>query len=254
MDKETIIKNFSRCAYTYDRYAKVQKCAALELLNLLAEDGIGKILEIGCGTGNYTLLLREKFSSSQIKAIDVSERMIEVASRKIKNKGVNFIVADAETINLNESFDLITSNACFQWFNDLDRAIIKYKNLLKTNGIILFSTFGPDTFCELNLCLEHIFGDMPLGASNFMGQKEIENILRDNFRKQEVKEDRYEEENSSLSDLLNKIKYTGIRGAGLNGKFSLTPGILKKLEDIYLRKFKHIKATYQVFFCKALRG
>jgi hypothetical protein len=86
-----------------------------------------------------------------------------------------------------------------------------------------------------------------------MAQEEIKNILRKNFRKPEVKEARYEESNSSLQDLLNKMKYTGIRGDGLNAKIVFSRGLLKKLEEIYLDKFKHIKVTYQIFFCKALR-
>lgn len=253
MDKETIIRNFSRYAYTYDRYANIQKCAALELLKSIKEDGIGKILEIGCGTGNYTLLLREKFSNAELKAIDISSKMIEVASRKIKNKRIEFILEDAESINLDENFDIITSNACFQWFDDLGRTLIKYKNLLNKNGIILFSIFGPDTFQELNISLKHVFRNISPSASNFMALEEIKNILRKNFSKPEVKEARYEESFSCLRDLLNKIKYTGIRGDGLNAKIFLTPRLLKKLEEIYLHKFKYIKATYQIFFCKAAR-
>lgn len=251
MDKEAIIRNFSRYAYTYDRYANVQKYVATQLLSLLKEDGINKILEIGCGTGNYTLLLREKFSNAELKAIDISARMIEVASKKTQNKRIALIVDDAESINLDEEFDLITSNACFQWFDDLGRALIKYKNLLKKNGIILFSIFGPDTFWELNVSLKRIFGDVSTGAANFAAQEELSQILKDNFRKQELREARCEETFSCLRGLLNKIKYTGIRGGGLSAKIFLTPGLLKKLEGIYLHKFQHIKATYQIFFCKA---
>lgn len=267
MDKEAIIRNFSRYAYAYDRYANIQKCAALELLKLIKEDSIGKILEIGCGTGNYTLLLREKFNSAEVKAVDISGRMIEVASSKMKNKRIKFILEDAESINLDERFDIITSNACFQWFDDLGRALIKYKNLLNKKGIILFSIFGPDTFRELDISLKHIFRDMSVSASNFMALEEIKNILRNNFTKPQVKEVRYEESFSCLMGLLNKIKYTGIKGSGLNAKIVFTPGLLNKLEEIYLRKFsatdhagsinnfggKHIKATYQIFFCKASR-
>jgi len=252
MDKKIIIRNFSRYAYAYDRYADIQKCIAYELLELIKGDGIAKILEIGCGTGNYTLLLREKFSNAKLKAIDISSRMIEVASRKLKNKHIEFILKDAENINFDENFDIITSNACFQWFDDLGRAIIKYKNLLNKNGVILFSLFGPDTFGELNISLRHTFRDMPLSNSNLIPLEEIKNILRKNFRESEVKEKRYEESFSCLRDLLNKIKYTGIRGNGLSGKIFFTPGHLKKLEETYLCKFTCIKATYQVFFCKAI--
>lgn len=251
MDKEIIIRNFSRCAYTYDRYADVQKCIALELLKSIKQDGIDKILEIGCGTGNYTLLLREKFSKAKLKAVDISAKMIEVASGKLKHKRVGFIADDAETINLDEKFDLITSNACFQWFDDLGRAIIKYKDLLNKDGLILFSIFGPATFWELNMVLKYASKNASTAVTKFLAKEMIKRALKNNFKKVEIKETRYEESNSSLRDLLNKIKYTGIRGGGLNAKIVFTRGLLNKLEDIYLREFTHIKATYQVFFCKA---
>ena len=81
MNKEIIARNFSRCAYLYDRYADVQKKAALEILGQIQDYSFSKILEIGCGTGNYTLLLREKFKRASITALDISRKMIEVAQK-----------------------------------------------------------------------------------------------------------------------------------------------------------------------------
>ena len=112
------------------------------------------LLDIGCGTGNYTQLLRNKFPDAVIKAVDICDKMIEVAQNKLKNSKIEFIVDDAETMILTENFDLITSNACFQWFDELDNTIAKYKNLLTEDGIILFSTFGPSTYNELAKSME----------------------------------------------------------------------------------------------------
>ena len=86
MDKKTIARNFSRYAYAYDRYSDVQREAAFELLMLIKKGRFNRIMEVGCGTGNYTLLLREKFKKARIKAVDISDKMIEVASDKLRNK------------------------------------------------------------------------------------------------------------------------------------------------------------------------
>ncbi len=255
MDKKFIIKNFSRYAHTYDRYADVQRRTALALLGMIRENNVNRILEIGAGTGNYTLLLREKFTDSSIKAIDISEEMIEVASGKIKDKRIEFILADAELIDLTESFDLITSNACFQWFEDLEAALRKYKNLLRENGLVSFSIFGPRTFWELNMSLKYLFKNISVTSENFMAKEKLEDLLNKNFKEAEIKESIFEESFPCLRDMLNKIRYTGINGNGLGRKILFTAQILRKLEEIYLNhsEKKQIMATYQVFFCRGVR-
>lgn len=254
MDKETVIRNFSRYAIFYDRYANIQRQTAWELLGEIKEKKISKILEIGCGTGNYTLLLRDKYKNAELKAIDISKEMIEVAKEKLKDRVVEFIVADAERKDLDESFDLITSNACFQWFEDLEGSLLKYKNLLNKKGVISFSIFGPLTFWELDSSLKDISGKISIEAARFKTPNQIKRILKINFKKIKIKETRYEESFPRLIDLFNKIKYTGIRGDGLGAKIYFGRRFLSKLEDTYLNKFTRIKATYQVFFYQGLKA
>jgi malonyl-CoA O-methyltransferase len=272
MDKNIIIRNFSRCAYVYDRYADIQKCIAIELLKLInpvhsiresasklrkggvKEDNINNILEVGCGTGNYTLILREKFKNAKIKSIDISKEMIEVATQKLEGKKIEFIVGDGETIDLEERFDLITSNACFQWFQDLEAAFKKYKRLLKDNGLISFSIFGPETFWELNESLKRTLENISISVDNFISQPRLKRLLGNNFKDITLKETRYEESFSCLRELLNKIRYSGIRGYSFNGKFLFTTRLLNKIEDYYLARFNRIRASYQIFLCQVSMG
>lgn len=250
MDKATIAKNFSRHAHTYDMHSHVQKRMACELLGMTGDKPVNKILEIGSGTGNYTLLLQEKFINSEIKAVDISDRMIEVAAGKINGgKGIKFVLDDAERISLNEEFDIVTSNACFQWFGDLKSALAKYKNLLKDGGVILFSTFGPDTFKELSESLKYVFKGVAINSGNFIGRDNLKSVLDKNFSGVEVKETVYTESFSCLKEFLNRIKRSGIRGGAEASKVFFTPQLMKKLEEVYLDKFGQIKATYQAFFC-----
>lgn len=251
MDKRVITRSFSRCANTYDRYADIQKRAASELLGLINQGDFRNILEIGCGTGNYTLLLMGRFKKAKLEAIDLSERMLEVACEKFKRGEVDFRVADAENTELGENYDLITSNACFQWLEDLRKALRKYKGSLSKEGIITFSIFGPGTFKELNESLKSL-GLRTLGNGvSFTSQEALKSILEENFKEAQIKEALYEETFPCLKDLLLKIKYTGIRGGGFGEKMLFTPRVFERLQDYYLAKFKKIKATYQVFYCRA---
>lgn len=252
MDKKMIMRNFSRYAYTYDRYADIQKLSALKLLKDLDGKVFRKILEIGCGTGNYTLLLKNKFRQAKFKAIDISGKMIEVAREKLNDNQIDFITADAETVNIDENFDCITSNACFQWFDDLGKTLEKYTHLLNKDGTILFSIFGPSTFLELNTSLRCILEDVSLGVTRFMSKDTIKEILKRNFKRVKIKEAVYKESFLHLRGLLHKIKYSGISVGALNGKVSFNRRLLNRWEEIYLAHSggKQIEVTYQVFFCQ----
>lgn len=253
MDKKVIARNFSRAAPFYDQYANIQRRVAQDLLLGIRKKRVSCILEIGCGTGNYTLLLKDKYPNSELKAIDISYEMIKVAGEKLERRGIEFILADGEKKDLAESFDLITSNACFQWFVDLENSLRKYKDLLHQKGVLSFSIFGPLTFWELNRSLRDISQSISTEAARFRDSKQIKKILQLNFKKIEIKEKKYEETLPSLMALLDKIKYTGIRGGCWGANIFFSPCFLRKLEEVYLSKFGRIKATYQVFFCSGIK-
>jgi len=249
MDKQEIISNFSRYAHLYDKYAQIQKMAASELLRRIDTNGFKEILEIGCGTGNYTLALRSKFRGAGITAVDISDRMISIAKNKLNDKKINFIVADAENMNLSGKFDLVTSNVTFQWFKDLGRALGSYKKMLKKDGSILFSIFGRNTFYELGVSLKDVFRDTAITSADFFAFEDIKKALSASFTNLEIKETTYKEVFTNLRDLLLKIKYSGIRGRGLNVRVSFTASLLDKIEESYVKRFKRIEATYQTFLC-----
>ncbi|MCX5696898.1 MAG: malonyl-ACP O-methyltransferase BioC [Candidatus Omnitrophica bacterium] len=253
MNKQAIVKAFSRCARLYDDYADIQKQAAEELAGWIHTDGFRRILEIGCGTGNYTLRLKNKFEYSGLLAVDISQEMIEVARNKLQGREVEFVTADAENFSFPGEFNLITSNACFQWFVDLEKAFLEYEKMLTPGGWIIFSIFGPRTFFELNDALAACLKDKSIPAAAFLPRDKIAGILNRNFNGIEIREEIYRETFPCLRDLLRKIKYTGIRGEAVNSKAILGPKSLKKIEEAYLDMHKQIRATYQVFFCKGVK-
>ncbi len=254
MDKSDIANNFSRYAHLYDKYSGVQNQAALELVSSLKNNNFSKILELGCGTGNYTLMLREKFRGARIRALDISKEMIYVAQNKLKHKDIEFTVADAEKIIPDMidpiNFDLITSNACFQWLTDPRKTLRGYARLLRRGGAVYFSIFGPRTFCELNTALKSVLEKSRLDAAYFCNRASLKAMLKDNFKSVKITEVCYKESFDNLKGLLEKIKYSGIRGNGLNKKVYFSRGLLERLEKAYLDRFQEIRATYQVFFCR----
>lgn len=252
-DKDRLIRNFSRYAHLYDKYADVQRLMAYELIKEVPCDGSRSILEIGCGTGNYTRLLRDRFKSAHLKALDISKAMVEIAKDKLQDDGIEFLVGDGELIELDDRYDLITSNAAFQWFDCLEKALANYKDALITNGVIAFSIFGPKTFWELSHTLKEAFENESISSDDFLDKEILAKILRRYFMRVSVREFELKEKHSSLMELLNKIRYTGARGDGSNGYHPWSRRSLERVEDIYKRGFGSIEASYQIFFCRAMR-
>jgi malonyl-CoA O-methyltransferase len=249
VDKEIITKNFSKYTHLYDKYASVQRKTAQKLLSGIRKDNFMRILELGSGTGNFTFLLRKKFRDAEIKAVDISDKMVEFANSRAKGKRIQFINADAEKLNLRERFDLIASNACFHWFEDLENTLKTYKKYLKKDGVIAFTVFGPETFSELNVSLGEVLKGISTQASKFVSKDRMGRFLKAEFSQVNLQEVKYKESFSCLAGLLKKIKYSGISGGSLEGRPYFNRRIIKDIETVYLDKFGAILATYQVFFC-----
>jgi malonyl-CoA O-methyltransferase len=249
-NKNTIIKNFSKNAHHYDEHSKIQVECAGELFGMLPEKTFSNILEVGCGTGIFTKLLSQKYPEAAITAMDIAGNMLDFAEKKVNKGNVVFIEADGEKMLFDKQFDLITSNASFQWFDDMNTAVSRMSNMLSPRGSMYFSMYGPATFCELQSVLTEYFGESHwLSSSKFMPQERLQRIVEDHFDVLEFQEKLYKAEFSSLLDLLRDIKFSGTSGEGLAGKAYLGKESLKDLERIYIEKFDGIIATHQVFFC-----
>jgi len=173
INKQLLKKRFNNHAKTYDAYADVQKSMANQLIAQLPTNFFNQkiaILEVGCGTGYLTQLLCEKFPKAAITAVDLSSGMIEVAKKKVMEDRVSFICGDIEEISIERRYDLIISNATFQWFNSLHTTIKKLYKQLKPTGSLLFSTFGNHTFHELHSCYSHAKQKLGLFSNSSPGQ------------------------------------------------------------------------------------
>ena len=115
INKKVIENNFSRYAKFYDSYSTIQNFSAQELISQVRANGFKNILDIGCGTGNYTRLLKGKFPQAKITAIDLSKEMLCIAKDKLADRSIKFLRADGQKLKIKEKFDLISSNATFQW-------------------------------------------------------------------------------------------------------------------------------------------
>ena len=254
MDSKAIIKrNFSRHAGRYDRFSRIQNQVGAALLALVQDCKANCILDIGCGTGTFTLALAQHFDDARLTALDLCPTMIRTARDKLGDVRIRWICADAEAVEMDQRFDLIVSNACFQWFDDLPKAVQRYRCLLIPGGTLAFSAFGPSTFWELNQVLRTAWGESATvhsGIFNDIGVYKA--VLHNGWGNVSIQETIHCLTYNSLWDLLRAIKYTGTKGYGLAPR-SLTRRDIKALEQDYRACFGQIQVSYQVFCCMGTR-
>lgn len=151
VDKARLRYNFGRRAGGYDAVAGVQQELAACLgrrLPALALD-CRRLLEIGCGTGYYTAILRQVFPEARITAVDLApEALVQAKNRLGTQNNISWQLGDGETEFWGE-FDLITANSVFQWFTDPAAALLRLQAQLLPGGYLAFTAFGPATFQEL---------------------------------------------------------------------------------------------------------
>ena len=173
--KQGIRRNFARRAASYDRHAEMQRLMAHGLVAAAGESlaRARRILEIGCGTGYLTGLLRQANREARLVALDLDAALVAAARRRLgPGAGVAWLVADGES-PLRGSYDLIIANATFQWFTRPGETLAAYYRSLAPGGVLAFSTLGPQTFQELAESLDraarslNLPGTPPIPAQGF---------------------------------------------------------------------------------------
>lgn len=155
---------FSSATGSYDAHAVLQREIADRLLAHLDFTRLEpkRILDIGCGTGYFTRLLRDKFKAAEIVAVDLSESMVGATrkghARRLPWHGrTRHVSGDAAALPLNaEQFDLVCSNLTMQWLPDPQAMLHEMRRVLAPGGLMLFSTFGRRTLGELRQSLASI--------------------------------------------------------------------------------------------------
>ena len=110
-------------------------------MQLPPDDGsVRRVLDIGCGPGNSTAVLRERYPHAEILGVDSSLDMIEAACNTYPD--IDFQLCDAST-QLNDlpaDFDVVFSNACIQWVPDHSHLIVGLLARLKVGGVLAVQT------------------------------------------------------------------------------------------------------------------
>ena len=147
--KQRISDAFGAAADRYDDHAGPQRAAAALVADLAQRqrpNAVGRILEIGCGTGLLTRDIQARWPGAELVVTDLSPEMV-AQTAKDGLIAATFLTMDGEApLFEGQWFDLILSSLSFQWFDQLDAAIARLVGLLRPGGSLIFSTMGQDSF------------------------------------------------------------------------------------------------------------
>lgn len=220
MNEMLLKKRFQKSIVSYNENAFIQKSMAETLVNILPGKDYDAILEIGCGSGFLTQQCSQKLNYQKYTANDIVNECYSMITKYDKN--IQFLSGNIENIKLeNKIYNLIISNAVFQWFKNPYKTIEQLKTHLTPGGTFAFSSFGHRNFYEI---------------------KELLGIGLDYFEySNKVKEDIVEIEFTSIIELLKHIKQTGVNAIT---NYTFTKGRLQEFERKYIERFGKIKLTY----------
>lgn len=146
INKSLVENRFAQSRDTYNSRATIQERIAGHLFELWQKHGFdpsANVLEIGAGSGIFTQFYASKLRKVKPSLWDITP--------DCEHPDIRVVDAEEEIVSVPDcEFDVIASASTIQWFNSIPAFLIQAQRILKNNGLLVLSTFGPQTFTELS--------------------------------------------------------------------------------------------------------
>lgn len=120
----------------YNQFKSIRYQPFFDLLELISGNDLKNGVDIGCGTGEQTRILSEKFDTADFLGIDPSPEML-AKSKELESRNLHFknaAVEDFIASNTQPNWDLIFSNAALQWSDKHEALFPQLISLLRDKG------------------------------------------------------------------------------------------------------------------------
>ena len=227
LDRHQVRRNFGRAASTYEQHDVLQREVQTHLLERLDfySGQPTRVADVGAGTGRGTALLKQRYPKAEVIALDLALPMLRAAkSHSSWRRPFARVCAEATALPLaDRSVDVLHSNLCFQWIDDLPALFGECTRVLKPDGLMVFSSFGPDTLKELRAAWAE--ADQQPHVSRFLDMHDVgDAMLAAGLRDPVLDAFRYTLTYSEPRKLLEELRGLGATNAdqtrerGLTGK------------------------------------
>ncbi len=268
LDKRQVRRAFGRAAASYDAAAALQNEVARRLdekLDMMRLDP-ARVCDLGCGTGYGTRLLARRYPKASLVALDLALPMLAITRRqgagggwldRLTRKSPACLCADLERLPLAEGCaDLLWSNLALQWSNDPDATFAGMRHALREGGLLLFSTFGPDTLKELRQAFASLDGAPHV--SRFPDMHDLgDALVRAGFADPVMEMEMLTVTYSDLRTLLGDLKAIGAHNATMGRRRGMMgKGEWARLQAAYegFRRDGRLPATYEVVYGHAWKA
>lgn len=120
----------------YLKFKKERTQPSVDLANRIHIENPKRIIDIGCGPGNSTAVLKSRFPDSYVLGVDFSPNMIERAKSDYPELDFMLFDATSDFEKLDGKFDVVFSNACIQWVPDHKRLLCNMMAILNAGGVM----------------------------------------------------------------------------------------------------------------------
>lgn len=118
----------------YAKFLKERTKPSIDLAAAIEMDSPSSIIDIGCGPGNSTAVLKKRFPYADILGVDYSENMLKRAEKDHPDINFKWFDASADNWKFEKQFDIVFSNACIQWIPDHKKLLPKMMSILNKGG------------------------------------------------------------------------------------------------------------------------
>ena len=256
-DSRHVRQAFGRAARTYEAHAALQDEVQQRLQERLDDLPLNAqtIVDLGSGTGRGTAALCKRYPKARTIALDLALPMLQAARRHRRwLRPFARVCADAEALPFVESsIDLLHSNLCLQWCGRLDTVFDEFRRVLRPEGLVLFSTFGPQTLVELRAAFAEV--DARPRVSRFLDIHPIgDALLAAGFRDPVLERDVFTLTYPDALSLMRELRAIGATNADVERPRGLTgKAHLRRVIDAYenQRQGGRLSATYEVVYALA---
>ena len=246
-------RRFDRAAACYDQFAGVQREITLRLLERLdlVQVDPGCVVDLGAGTGDGATQLGQRYPRAQIIAVDFSHAMLK-QGQKDGSAGTS-VAADAFQLPFAPgTVDLVFSSSTLQWCLPLAEVLQEISRVLRPGGLLMFSTYGPDTLNELQAAQRA--AGMEGGVNEFSDMHPIGDLLlEEGYQDPVLDVERLDASYASVRDLVRELKGIGSSRIESPAAQPCTRDQWQALAEAYpVDDQGRVHATYEAIFGHAL--